>query len=303
MSRKSPAKPNFSFIHETVPHGNLRFHLGLHNIISDISRIDRISSHWHEEYELLKITAGHSEIHINNRSFTVNPGDIVFINSEEVHCALTLPGKEFNFYAIDFGLELISSYGNDDIQQSYIKPQLSGELRFRDIFRINDPGWEELSASMDHIYNLYQENIQQNELLIKADLLRIWHYLSLYPETEFVSRTGDENKISLTKSILNFIQQHYREALSLKQMADFLHMSEGQFCRFFKSQVNVTAIEYLNHCRIGAACDLLESSQLTVSSIAIECGYNNISYFNRIFRKYMHCTPKEYRKKFLSKNT
>lgn len=73
-------------------------------------------------------------------------------------------------------------------------------------------------------------------------------------------------------------------------------MSEGQFCRFFKSQVHMTLIEYINYYRIGAACDQLLSGSEPVSSIATGCGYSNISYFNRMFRKYMHCTPKEYRK-------
>ena len=66
--------------------------------------------------------------------------------------------------------------------------------------------------------------------------------------------------------------------------------------RFFKSQVHMTLIEYINYYRIGAACDQLLSGSEPVSSIATGCGYSNISYFNRMFRKYMHCTPKEYRK-------
>ena len=70
-------------------------------------------------------------------------------------------------------------------------------------------------------------------------------------------------------------------------------MSEGQFCRFFKSQVHMTLIEYINYYRIGAACDQLLSGSEPVSSIATGCGYSNISYFNRMFRKYMHCTPEK----------
>ena len=80
-------------------------------------------------------------------------------------------------------------------------------------------------------------------------------------------------------------------------LAAYFHMSEGQFCRFFKSQIGMTAIEYLNYYRIGVACDMLKDGILPISEIATECGYNNISYFNRTFRKYMHCTPGEYRVK------
>ncbi|MFQ9396005.1 MAG: helix-turn-helix domain-containing protein [Lachnospiraceae bacterium] len=65
---------------------------------------------------------------------------------------------------------------------------------------------------------------------------------------------------------------------------------------FFQIPGPYDLIEYINYYRIGAACDQLLSGSDPVSSIATGCGYSNISYFNRMFRKYMHCTPKEYRK-------
>lgn len=60
-------------------------------------------------------------------------------------------------------------------------------------------------------------------------------------------------------------------------LAAYFHMSEGQFCRFFKSQIGMTAIEYLNYYRIGVACDMLKDGILSISEIATECGYNNIA--------------------------
>ena len=66
--------------------------------------------------------------------------------------------------------------------------------------------------------------------------------------------------------------------------------------RFIPKMTQKSLIEYINYYRIGAACDQLLSGSEPVSSIATGCGYSNISYFNRMFRKYMHCTPKEYRK-------
>ena len=90
----------------------------------------------------------------------------------------------FFFYAVVFGLELISSYGNDDIQQKYIHRQTSGELLFQTFFPPDAPPYQELCSSLEAIRALYQEDFSSHELLIKAELLRIWHYLCRYPATE-----------------------------------------------------------------------------------------------------------------------
>jgi len=289
-------KYELALFHESASHGTMRFHLMLHESSSDISRLWRIHAHWHEEYELLSITKGKAVAHVNNRHFEVNPGDILFINSGNLHSLSAEPGMPLDFYAACFGRELLDSFGNDDIRQKYIQSQAAGHLLFRDHFCPREAAWESISPPLEEIRQLCSQGLWGNELLIKADLLRIWHFLCRYPaaSVEPVPRNEDA-KILLTKKILRFIQDNYSNDLRLGELAIRFHMSEGQFCRFFKSQVNMTAMEYLNFFRIGIACDLLEGSTAPVSAIALDCGYNNISYFNRMFRKYMHCTPREYR--------
>lgn len=285
-----------ALFHESVSHGTMRFHLTLHEFSSDPADPWRIHAHWHKEYELLSIIKGSGVAHVNNRRFDVSSGDILFINSGSLHSLQAEPGIPLDFYAACFGRELLDSYGNDDIRQNYIQSQASGRLLFRDHFRTGEPAWENLHPPMEEIRQLGRKGLSGNELLIKADLLRIWHFLCQYPATSVAPvHRNEDAKILLAKEILQYIQNHYSKNLSLGELATRFHMSEGQFCRFFKSQVNMTAMEYLNFYRIGIACDLLQSGTTPVSTIALDCGYNNISYFNRMFRKYMHCTPKEYR--------
>ena len=255
--------PDISTIHETVLHGDMRFHLMVHEFASDPSRSERVTSHWHEEYELLFLTEGNGTAHVNGRALPISAGDILFFNSGEVHSISAPPGVPLTFYAVVFGLDLISSYGNDDIQQKYIHRQTSGELLFQTVFHPKSPGTEPLRQSLEAIRSLYQEDFSSHELLIKAELLRIWHYLCRYPATQaFSVYPKDDSKILLTKKILRFIQEHYSSILTLEGLSAAFHMSEGQFCRFFKSQVHMTLIEYINYYRIGAACDRLRARKL-----------------------------------------
>ena len=288
----------FARIHEMQFHGDIRFHLRLHEMTKEPLWPESVPPHWHEEYEFLVITKGSGTACLNTRTMKVQAGDILFINSGIVHSFRAEAGDVIGFYALDFGRELLNSYGNDDIQQKYISRQANGELIFRDHFRTEDPVWKSLFEPLEEIRALCLKNMEENELLIKSNLLRIWHFLCKDAEvTSFAFKKRDDEKVILIKEILQYIQENYEKNVTLGELAEAFHMSEGQFCRFFKSQVGMTAIEYLNYYRIGVSCDRLRESDTPISEIAIGCGYNNISYFNRTFRKYMHCTPGAYRGK------
>ncbi len=288
----------FARIHEMQFHGDIRFHLRLHEMTKEPFWPEPVPPHWHEEYEFLVITNGTGTASLNTRTTHIAAGDILFINAGIVHSFRGEANDPLGFFALDFGRELLSSYGNDDIQQKYISRQANGELIFRDHFRREDPIWESIHTPLEEIHALCAQNMEENELLIKSDLLRIWHYLCRDAEsTAFSFKKKDDEKVLMIKQILQYIQGNYAQNLTLSGLAQRFHMSEGQFCRFFKSQIRMTAIEYLNYYRIGVACDCLKEGNAPISDIALECGYNNISYFNRTFRRYMHCTPGEYREK------
>lgn len=199
----------------------------------------------------------------------IEPGDILFINAGIVH---SFRGNEKNplaFYALDFGRELISSYGNDDIQQKYISRQVNGELIFRDHFKKDDAMWPYIEEPLEEIRTLCSKEMAKNELLIKSNLLRIWHYLCLDAEaTSFTLKKKDDERVRMIKPDFAVYTGNYARNLTLCGLAAYFHMSEGQFCRFFKSQIGMTAIEYLNYYRIGVACDMLKEDVLSISEIA-----------------------------------
>ena len=107
-------------------------------------------------------------------------------------------------------------------------------------------------------------------------------------------------KIQQYKTILSMIEQHYSEPLSLQALANTVHMNSHYFCRFFKELTDQTPIEYLNSYRVEAACEQLYVSQKSILEIALDCGFNDVSYFIKVFKKYKNLTPSEYRRKMLS---
>ena len=112
-----------------------------------------------KETELPTSTAGHSRF---------LPAISCFSIPAKSTPSLPLPAFPLTFYAVVFGLDLISSYGNDDIQQKYIHRQTSGELLFQTVFHPKSPGTEPLRQSLEAIRSLYQEDFSSHELLIKG---------------------------------------------------------------------------------------------------------------------------------------
>ena len=97
---------------------------------------------------------------------------------------------------------------------------------------------------------------------------------------------------------LEYIAEHFQEPITVKQLADSVHLSESYFMHQFQKQVGFRAVEYLSHYRINQACKELLSTKKSVLEIAFDCGFRNLSNFNRQFRKITSNTPTEYRKKF-----
>jgi AraC-like DNA-binding protein len=96
--------------------------------------------------------------------------------------------------------------------------------------------------------------------------------------------------------VCTHLQHHFHEAITLKQVADLIYMSESNFCKFFKKATGTTFSDYVNDLRITEACHMLLYTDETISHIANACGFESLSYFNRVFLKKNKQTPSVFRK-------
>lgn len=100
------------------------------------------------------------------------------------------------------------------------------------------------------------------------------------------------------KKIHEHIIGHYSEEILLDDLADIANMNKASFCRYFKKQTGRTLVQYVNEMRITYACKLMQEGSATISAICFECGFNNLSNFNRHFKSLMGKTPSEYMREF-----
>ena len=103
--------------------------------------------------------------------------------------------------------------------------------------------------------------------------------------------------------VMDYLSRHYSEVIRLSEVAEMVNMSESSFCRFFKQHTSTSFIDFLTDIRLGAASRALIDSSLSIAEIGYDCGFNNLSNFNRIFKKKKGVTPSEFRDNYRKNKT
>lgn len=139
------------------------------------------------------------------------------------------------------------------------------------------------------------------------DFLTILYELSLFSDEARTLSSSAFAKISVrsdsrrVQKVQEYINAHYKEEVRLSELADLTNMTPVAFSRFFKLRTGGGLMDYIIDIRLGHATRLLVDSTMSISEICYDCGFNNISNFNRIFRKKKHCSPKEFRENYRKK--
>ena len=265
---------------ETQPHGDELFPLSIHVFETDLQSTVRVYCHWHEEVELFYAVKGEAVFHMDTETFLLREGETAFVNANRLHEVEGIDGQEFTFLAVVFQPRFLSGTSLDRIQQQYIEPVLSSEIRFPSKTERGTRLAEKTAQAMQEIRNLQERKEPGWELLLKAELLKIWQgYYSAAEKNGGKTDASTNYRVSRMKEILTYMNAHFCEDLEIAELASQFHMSESAFCRFW----------------IAESCRLLLSTEEAISKIASDCGFRNISYFNRVFQERMHQTPGQFR--------
>lgn len=157
--------------------------------------------------------------------------------------------------------------------------------------------WEyELRKTLDEIYDTFTAREYGYELFIKASLLKVCHLLVTHAATDPLSDQPDTGyHTGLIRSVMQYLQDNFNNSVTLSELEQHFHISQGHLCRSFKAVTRMTPFEYLNYYRISKSMEMLMDTDEEIGQIALRTGFNNISYFNRTFQRFVHMTPRAYR--------
>lgn len=253
--------------------------------------------HWHNELEIVYQAQGSSEFHINDLYFKLNEGEVTVVPAEAIHSANSITGANYTFYSLVFNPLFLCTKKVDACDTKYLEPIIKSRWISPVVLRDNNMNEKETITTVKNIINLHKNHNKAYELGIKSSLFDFFYKLIFYDLIKFDTNEyyHEENQINKIKNALLFIHENYSEKTTINLLAKECNMSEYYFAHYFKKVTKMTPVEYLNDYRVKKACLLIKNSNLNIIDIAYETGFNNLSNFNRIFKKVMKVTPSSFR--------
>lgn len=290
-------------LQETTQHGSYDLPIAIYTDNFNLFEDGHIRWHWHKELQFSYCLCEAVCVFVEGQKVILEPGEGVMINSNVLHQIKPYNNNNCMMFSIVFDPILIGGIQQSLIEKKYVNPILkNSNLKF--ISLKPDVQWQKnILKCLKEIYTLSNEKSYGYELEMINCLGRLW--LNLVREVkedikDYISVVShDEERV---KSAMQYIHKHYAENILLDNIAMEANISKSECCRSFKRILKVTPFEYLMEYRILKAADKLLESKESISNIAFEVGFNGTSYFGKIFKKYMNCTPSEYRTKYLHKN-
>ena len=244
--------------------------------------------HYHPEYELTYILKGNGYRVVGNSHEQFSEGDLVLLGSNLPHtwCGKLDDSTPSEALVIQFSKDFIEPFLKLNESRSIEKLL---ELSHRGICCDTN------QLLVDQIYTLTNTSGLDSVLSLLSILDQLSKGITRPLTTENYHGIITKQFESRVNKVCTHLQQHFHEAITLKQVSDLVFMSESNFCKFFKKATNTTFSDYLNDLRINEACHLLLSSEENISKIAHDCGFESLSYFNRVFLKKKQLTPSGFR--------
>lgn len=250
--------------------------------------------HTHEEFELnLIINASNAKRIIGDHISEIDNLELVLVGPNLQHGWFThkCTSKNIHEVTIQFHKDLFDEKLLRRNQLSFIKSMFEKSLR----------GVLFSEYTTRHIMSRIIDLTKKHGFDSVLELISILHDLSASRNMKILSDSSFSNTEVLSynsrrvEHVMEHLNKYFGKTITLPEVAKVASMSQTAFSRFFKNRTGSTFVDTLNDIRLGHASRMLIETTNSITEIAFQCGFNNISNFNRIFKKRKNCTPKEFR--------
>ncbi|MFC4775978.1 AraC family transcriptional regulator [Paenibacillus sp. GCM10023252] len=273
---------------------NPLFPIKVHRHASREQGLPMFPIHWHAHMEFLYIQAGEAEITCGSELYRASAGDVVVVNSRELHHGFSR-SDNLKYDALIVDLALLMGPSSDTASTRYIERMADNSMTFCGHIR----GDKSVTSCLSALIHELDEKGYGYELAVKSLLFQL---AALLVRDYVAAVRGAEDSRVLSSNlerfapVLSYIDEHYKDKLSVEGLAGQLGLSRFHFSRLFRSLTGRTVTDYVNIVRIGHAELLLRSTSLSVSEVADATGYNDIYYFSKVFKRYIGTAPSTLRR-------
>lgn len=255
--------------------------------------------HWHQEMELISVKKGEGMVDLDLRPYSVEEGDLVIVFPGRLHSIRQKPGFSMEYENIFFRLDMLMPAMPDICSSDFLMPLLSEDGPLPFVWKNGEGDYGKLQQEIEKLDRLSDARPYAYPLALKGIFFQILFLVmgNLHqeqkPENIRVAKPSTNKKI---KQVLKEIELRYGENLRIQEMAALCGYSSSHFMRFFRQQMGSSFVEYLNDYRLIMASHQLIHGEENISEIAEKTGFDQTSYFNRLFKRKYGMTPKQYRK-------
>ena len=256
----------------------------------------RVRLHWHEQTELIYIKKGSGTVSVNLIPYPVSAGCIVPVMPGELHAIEGSADGPMEYENIIFSLSILDSTAeNDWCRQHILDPIRRASLQIPRPLRPGTDFHTEVARALDTADFACARRKPGFSLIVKSQLFLMLHAFYQYRIPAAVPEASSA-RTRVLKDVLEWIRLHYSEPVTVADAAKAAGYSPSHFMRVFKAETGQTFVSYLTDYRLTAASYYLTETGDPIGAIASRCGFDNFSYFIRLFRKRYGVSPRDYRK-------
>lgn len=278
---------------ELMTHGSIAFPIACYH--DDLS-VQKCSWHWHDELELFLVSKGSAVVSAAAHKYHLQAGEGMFINSAILHEVSKGTSPSCRLHSMTFHPRLVGGSFDSIYWQEYLQPLMSDTTFSTHLLQPQVFWQKKLLDILEGVWHACKEETPGYEFFVREQLSKAIyllctnHPISAHTPNEKSVRDGNR-----MKQMLDHIHSHYQETLTLTQIAASASISESEALRCFHSMINATPIQYVKQYRLECARRLLASTDEKIILISEKCGFQDMSYFSRLFREMYRCTPSKYR--------
>ena len=276
---------------ENKPHGTKDDPFSTYHI-ENAGRLFQIPVHWHDEFEIIYVRSGFLTVSISGESYIGKTGEAFVVSPGNLHLMGSQSGT-VDYYTFLFPLKYISFRTDDMLDEKLLEPLNSGHLMICP--RVKDTA-KELCEQLIEIYMAKKDESESKiATQVRTKIILLQFILEMWKKG-FVIENDTSGRNTVEKEMVSYIQQNFTGKISLREFGEQFHLSEKYISRYFKEHFHITLSQYVTYLRLEHAKQLLQDTDIPVTDVAMQSGYQNVSYFIRSFKETYGVSPLKYRK-------
>lgn len=248
--------------------------------------------HFHPEYEIVYISCGRGKRHIGDHISYYEQGDLIFLGPN-------LPHFGFTEELADDNVEVVVQMKEDFLGRDFFqRPEMHG---IQQLFQRAHQGISYFGETKRIVGERLDRMVDLNNFDRLLELLSVLQIMAHSEDYKLLNAKGLAFEVSAQdhermQAVYEYVEQHFQQEINLDEAARRVNMTAPAFCRYFKKLTNKTFIQFTNEFRIAHACRLLANEDESIAGVSYDSGFNNLSHFNKQFKKIAGLSPREYRK-------